>query len=268
MRLLAALFVASFAVTGCAVAPDQGDEDGTAEDQGALSTWAQGLTGSYATTDKTTDFDRIVLEGNGKYFAESDVVCIKAPCNPVRVDGKWTATKPSSGHPYGFLRLYPAGSSEHSTYRVRNVAEHSSFELSTDGKVYAKYASNGTYCGSDSDCDGQSYIHPMCVGTPACNVETKTCSWHCGTKPVCDYSDTTKSWISKDPAKCAAIRFVCEAGKEPFFGDCGCGCQPAAPACHPADEYIKTGSSCLINFLCTKDKKAFKDACGCGCEPL
>jgi hypothetical protein len=229
--LLASLLVVSaFAFTGCAVTPDQGDEDSTAEEQGALSTWAKGLTGSYATTDTTTDFDRIVLGSDGKYSTESDVVCVKAPCNPVRVDGKWTATKPSSGHAYGFLRLYPAGSSAHSTYRLILGAEHASFELSADsGKTYAKYA------------------------TPA---------------PACDYGDTTKSWISKDPAKCAAIRFVCPVGKEPFFGECGCGCQPVAPACHPADEYVKTGSSCLINFLCTKDKKAFKDACGCGCEPL
>jgi hypothetical protein len=47
-------------------------------------------------------------------------------------------------------------------------------------------------------------------------------------KKRCDFSDPNLSYISKDPDKCAAIRFACDAGQEPFFNDCGCGCQPVA----------------------------------------
>ena len=45
---------------------------------------------------------------------------------------------------------------------------------------------------------------------------------------ACAPDDPNVSYISNDPERCAAIRFACETGKEPFFNDCGCGCQPVA----------------------------------------
>lgn len=47
-------------------------------------------------------------------------------------------------------------------------------------------------------------------------------------KKRCDYRDPNLQYVSKDPDQCAVIRFYCEAGQEPFFNDCGCGCQPVA----------------------------------------
>ncbi len=47
-------------------------------------------------------------------------------------------------------------------------------------------------------------------------------------KKRCDFSDPNLRYISKDPEQCAAIRFACDTGQEPFFNDCGCGCQPVA----------------------------------------
>lgn len=47
-------------------------------------------------------------------------------------------------------------------------------------------------------------------------------------KKRCDYNDPNLQYVSKDPDQCAAIRFVCDTGQEPFFNDCGCGCQPIA----------------------------------------
>jgi hypothetical protein len=39
-----------------------------------------------------------------------------------------------------------------------------------------------------------------------------------------------RRYVSTDPEVCARIRFTCEAGWQPFFNDCGCGCemQPGA----------------------------------------
>jgi hypothetical protein len=34
------------------------------------------------------------------------------------------------------------------------------------------------------------------------------------------------TYISRSPEQCAAIRFVCDPGLEPFFNECGCGCRP------------------------------------------
>jgi hypothetical protein len=48
-------------------------------------------------------------------------------------------------------------------------------------------------------------------------------------KTKCDYnSDPNLQYVSQDPEQCAAIRFTCDTGFEPFFNDCGCGCQPIA----------------------------------------
>lgn len=48
-------------------------------------------------------------------------------------------------------------------------------------------------------------------------------------KPHKPHHDTCKdpdrSYVSHSPATCAAIRFICEADKSPFFDDCGCGCE-------------------------------------------
>lgn len=49
-----------------------------------------------------------------------------------------------------------------------------------------------------------------------------------GGTQACDTKDPEKTYVSTDPEQCAAIRFACETGKEPFFNDCGCGCQPVA----------------------------------------
>jgi hypothetical protein len=37
--------------------------------------------------------------------------------------------------------------------------------------------------------------------------------------------DPDRSYVSHDPAACAAIRFICADDKSAFFDDCGCGCE-------------------------------------------
>jgi hypothetical protein len=34
------------------------------------------------------------------------------------------------------------------------------------------------------------------------------------------------TYVSRSTDQCAAIRFLCAEGTEPFFDDCGCGCAP------------------------------------------
>jgi hypothetical protein len=34
-------------------------------------------------------------------------------------------------------------------------------------------------------------------------------------------------YVSRDPAQCAAIFFICQPGEVAFFNECGCGCKPA-----------------------------------------
>jgi hypothetical protein len=74
-----------------------------------------------------------------------------------------------------------------------------------------------------------------CYKTATCERNAAgSCAWRstpeltkclAGGGTTCDYSDPNKDYIEKDPAKCAAILFLCVEGKTPFFGDCGCGCE-------------------------------------------
>lgn len=37
-----------------------------------------------------------------------------------------------------------------------------------------------------------------------------------------------KQYVSEDPKECMVIKFMCVEGKQPFFDDKGCGCEPIA----------------------------------------
>jgi len=44
------------------------------------------------------------------------------------------------------------------------------------------------------------------------------------------------NYVSRDANQCAAIRFLCADGNEPFFNECGCGCRPTpGEACGPVE---------------------------------
>lgn len=42
---------------------------------------------------------------------------------------------------------------------------------------------------------------------------------------ACNYEDPARRYLAQDPERCAALRFFCETGEQPFFNDCGCGCE-------------------------------------------
>lgn len=42
--------------------------------------------------------------------------------------------------------------------------------------------------------------------------------------PSCDKPE--RKYMSRDPQKCAVMRFFCENGHVAFHDDCGCGCEP------------------------------------------
>ena len=69
--------------------------------------------------------------------------------------------------------------------------------------------------------DGCNTCQCMANGKVACTLMACPCN------PA---SEPHRIYISTDPEQCAAIRFTCEAGMQPFFNACGCGCEPATPA--------------------------------------
>lgn len=234
MRALIAssLFVASALVLGgCAVqgVDHEDDEVVSSEVAGALSAYGKSLVGAYQTADMASDFDNIVLKSDGTYFSTETVYCIKAPCEPLRDEGKFIGYKPRSGKYVGGLRLV-SKTGKSTYYKVVLGAEGVGFKLSRDGKAWFKYETVPSYCQQASDCGGQSYAHIMCVGSATCTAENR-CGWKCGTGTTCDYSDPTKRYIGTSKEACMVMKFFCESG-EPFFDDCGCGCTvPAAKPC-------------------------------------
>lgn len=72
-----------------------------------------------------------------------------------------------------------------------------------------------------------------CVDDPSDTCDPNNGGRDCGgictetPEPKPDCGDKNRTYVSRDPDRCAAIRFVCEPGQETFFDECGCGCQPA-----------------------------------------
>ena len=58
----------------------------------------------------------------------------------------------------------------------------------------------------------------------------------------CNYSENDKNWISKDTDTCAVIHFLCQEGEQPFFNECGCGCEPIVELC--GDNVCGSGEYC------------------------
>jgi hypothetical protein len=235
---LAACFVASLGLAGCAVNADRDDaetEADTTENAGALSTYGNKLVGAYSTDVGSADFDKIVLKGDGTYFTTKTIYCITTPCDPIRDEGKFIGYKPGPGAFLGGLRLVSKkGKSVY--YRVSLGVAGESFKLSRDYGKFIPYTTVDTYCQAAADCGGQSYVTPRCLGYKTC--ESNKCGYRCGPEPTkCSLTDPTKRYIGTSKEKCMVIRYTCDfaAGETSFSNDCGCGCTVAPkPACKPS----------------------------------
>lgn len=68
-----------------------------------------------------------------------------------------------------------------------------------------------------------------------------------------------RKYMAKDPQKCAAIRFFCEAGYVAFHDDCGCGCEPGQGQPPPQGQPCK-------DKVCGADQFCCNPSCGI-CAP-
>lgn len=87
------------------------------------------------------------------------------------------------------------------------------------GLVTCSYGGNVYEVGATfPDLDGCNTCECTASGEVACTLMACACD------PA---NEPQRSYISTDPEVCARIRFFCEVGMEPFFNECGCGCEPA-----------------------------------------
>lgn len=219
------LLASAFAFTGCAAqAVDKGDDEGEADvaDE-ALTKYGEQLVGAFASGTTASPFDHVVFHADGTFFADEVITCVTTPCDPIRTEGAFKASKKKYQW-WGTLTLKTKGGLR--WFYTYVTKANSELWLSEDGSRWFRYETEGTYCATADDCEKQSYVTVKCVGYKTCGDDAK-CGYKCGTKPVCDYADPSKSYLVKDAESCKLVKFACDAGFEPFFDECGCGCKPA-----------------------------------------
>lgn len=126
--------------------------------------------------------------------------------------------------------------------------------------------------------DGVEYVAGESFpATDGCNKCSCTESGHVAcTKMYCPVTcdpekEVWRDYTSTDPDMCSSILFLCDDTREPFFNDCGCGCQPKKcnPEKEPHSHYVTYDlKQCdLISYTCDMETQAyFRNDCGCGCE--
>ncbi|HYO51501.1 hypothetical protein [Archangium sp.] len=116
-------------------------------------------------------------------------------------------------------------------------SEDSSMESNTSTVEQLEGSGGGS--GVGQFCGGFAGI-PCPEGLVCVDDPRDTCNPHLGGRDCggicvgattaqkkCDYKDPTRRYVSRDPATCAAIFFVCQEGESVFFNECGCGCVTA-----------------------------------------
>jgi hypothetical protein len=178
IRFVGVLFACAFVfgAVGCSAEVD----DDVASGEEDLSAAAQALVGAYAyaagpihglvlTGEKVGQQNRFIA------YMDTGIRCITAPCpSEERVEGTFSAgTKTIT------LRSTTASSRVANLLGKYHYAKSGDALTLTKKNVAASLAATDTYCQQASDCDAQSYIHPMCWGRKACSPD-HTCGYQCG----------------------------------------------------------------------------------------
>lgn len=218
-KLLSTLFLVS-SLVGCgAVDPIDTNPDTT---EAALSPVSPGLGLPGAYVGKSGFLAALVLKSGlsgGTFFADQNVQCVTAPCDPVRISGTWSST------------------AHDLTLDMSNQKWVLSYALSPNGLVLASPTLGAaeltkvrTYCDAVEDCAGQPNLAPLCrYSEPVC-TPNHTCSFICG--------------VPKDP--CATVlcpvntHCVSDGGEAACVGGDECA----------SDKDCDTGQHCQPDHVC------------------
>jgi hypothetical protein len=196
-----AAVAAALSLAACTATVDESDSL-TASAEG-VSAFGKPFVGAFKRHEAGTGYAHLVLKSDSTYFAEVNVECIMAPCDPIHEEGKWTSRAKGASHHEGSLTLRPTGGTA-VTFTAAPTTGNAGFTLTHAGtSMHFERVAGATYCSQDTDCSGQ----PTPVNIFACTVNTAP-------KTVCaadSHACVAKCMpvISRDP--CA--NFSCPTGQ-------------------------------------------------------
>jgi hypothetical protein len=94
----------------------------------------------------------------------------------------------------------------------------------------------------------------VCVDDPHDDCDPRNGGADCGgicVVPPPDCGAPGRDYVSRDLDQCARIRYFCDADREAFSDDCGCGCEDPAPPQEPCG-----------NGLCARGETCCNESCG------
>jgi hypothetical protein len=182
-------------------------------------------------------FEKLVLMSDKTFHREYRVMCVRAPCPPLAMNGKYRFSK--SGRT-NYIRFNDASGAPLDRFAYR-MAGNSVLELRAVGKskwVRFKKATEA-WCDEARDCKLQKLMSVLtCVGDWTCG--DNTCSFRCGSTPVPGPLCADEGPLS---AFCGTR---CTNGYKIVDGDVTCTCCGDAPA--EPNPCVKTGCSGQLCF--------------------
>jgi hypothetical protein len=166
-KLLSTLFLVS-SLVGCGAVGATDSTPDTAE--AALSPVLPGLGGAYL--GKSGFLAGLVLQAgptSRTFFADQNVQCVAAPCDPVRIEGTWSSTSHELTLDLG-----------QQTWVLTYLQRPSSLVLTSPTLGVTELTKVRTYCTAAEDCAGQTNIRPLCrFNETVCNPD-HSCGFRCG----------------------------------------------------------------------------------------
>ena len=119
-------------------------------------------------------FETLVLMTDYRYHVAREVVCVKAPCNPIVEDGIFSL----SGQDEHQLILFHDNTNVPQTYEYKLHDNMLYIRPFQDGAQWSslKKASTG-WCAKFTDCDVQNLPPGICSGDYVC--DDSVCAWQC-----------------------------------------------------------------------------------------
>ena len=178
-----ALFPIGCTPAGCAGEDPEQDKSATDQFAGAIEQTLPApvpgtplLYGTWSGPKEAGRIDMIVLMTNGSYHTSQNVVCAKAPCDPITSDGTF---KLFTRDKRTYLELNGAAASREVS-RYEYAASSNTLRLRplvAGSEWFALDHSGIAWCSSERECNFQNLPPGICAGGYKC--EQNACNWKC-----------------------------------------------------------------------------------------